>query len=58
MFGGVPNGQLASEVYRGCCLVRSRLGATEHPRYTSLASWPLRTPPAAGPATGPVRTTD
>jgi RNA 2',3'-cyclic 3'-phosphodiesterase len=27
-------------------LVRSRLGATEHPRYTSLASWPLRTPPA------------
>ena len=38
--------------------VRSRLGATEHPRYTSLASWPLRTPPAAGPATGPVRTTD
>ena len=28
-------------------LVRSRLGATEHPRYTSLASWPLRTPPVA-----------
>jgi len=27
-------------------LVRSRLGATEHPRYTSLASWPLRPPPA------------
>jgi len=26
-------------------LVRSRLGATEHPRYTSLASWPLRPPP-------------
>ena len=26
-------------------LVRSRLGATEYPRYTSLASWPLRTPP-------------
>ena len=26
-------------------LVRSRLGATEHPRYTSLASWPLQTPP-------------
>ena len=26
-------------------LVRSHLGATEHPRYTSLASWPLRTPP-------------
>ena len=26
-------------------LVRSRLGATEHPRYTSLASWPLRAPP-------------
>jgi RNA 2',3'-cyclic 3'-phosphodiesterase len=25
-------------------LVRSRLGATEHPRYTSLASWPLRPP--------------
>jgi len=47
-------------------LVRSRLGATEHPRYTSLASWPLRTPPATGPASGPatgpasgpVRTTD
>lgn len=33
-------------------LVRSRLGATEHPRYTSLASWPLRPPPAAaGPVT-------
>jgi len=26
-------------------LVCSRLGSTEHPRYTSLASWPLRTPP-------------
>ena len=26
-------------------LVRSRLGATEQPRYTSLASWPLGTPP-------------
>ena len=26
-------------------LVRSRLGATEHPRYTSLASWPLQAPP-------------
>ena len=26
-------------------LVRSRLGATEHPRYASLASWPLRVPP-------------
>ncbi len=26
-------------------LVRSRLGATEHPRYTSLASWPLKPPP-------------
>jgi len=26
-------------------LVRSHLGATAHPRYTSLASWPLRTPP-------------
>jgi 2'-5' RNA ligase len=25
-------------------LVRSRLGATEYPRYTSLASWPLRAP--------------
>jgi 2'-5' RNA ligase len=39
-------------------LVRSRLGATEHPRYTSLASWPLRAPPPApGPtATGPVTT--
>jgi 2'-5' RNA ligase len=23
-------------------LVRSRLGATERPRYTSLANWPLR----------------
>jgi 2'-5' RNA ligase len=34
-------------------LVRSRLGATEHPRYTSLASWPLRTPPTTGPTTGP-----
>ena len=34
-------------------LVRSRLGATEYPRYTSLANWPLRTPPANGPATGP-----
>ncbi len=32
-------------------LVRSRLGAAEHPRYISLASWPLRPPPeAAGPA--------
>jgi 2'-5' RNA ligase len=31
-------------------LVRSRLGATDQPRYVSLASWPLRTPPgAAGP---------
>jgi 2'-5' RNA ligase len=26
-------------------LVRSRLGVIEQPRYTSLASWPLRTPP-------------
>jgi len=34
-------------------LVRSRLGATEQPRYTSLANWPLRPPPATGPATGP-----
>jgi 2'-5' RNA ligase len=34
-------------------LVRSRLGATEQPRYTSLANWPLRAPPATGPATGP-----
>ena len=34
-------------------LVRSRLGATEYPRYTSLANWPLRTPPASGPAAGP-----
>jgi RNA 2',3'-cyclic 3'-phosphodiesterase len=25
-------------------LVRSRLGATEQPRYTTLASWPLRAP--------------
>jgi 2'-5' RNA ligase len=31
-------------------LVRSRLGATDQPRYVSLASWPLRTTPAA---TGP-----
>src|SRR5215472_1508970 len=40
-------------------LVRSRLGATEHPRYTSLADWPLRLPPPAGgpTATGPVTTT-
>jgi len=29
-------------------LVRSRPGAAEHPRYTSLASWPLRTPPVTG----------
>jgi RNA 2',3'-cyclic 3'-phosphodiesterase len=28
-------------------LVRSRLGATEHPRYTSLVSWPLLAPPGA-----------
>jgi len=35
-------------------LVRSRLGATEHPRYTSLADWPLRAPPDTGPDTGPV----
>jgi hypothetical protein len=34
-------------------LVRSRLGATEQPRYTSLANWPLRAPPATEPATGP-----
>jgi 2'-5' RNA ligase len=31
-------------------LVRSRLGATEHPRYTTLGSWPLRHPdPDPGP---------
>jgi len=30
-------------------LVRSRLGASEHPRYTSLANWPLRTVPDKGP---------
>lgn len=30
-------------------LVRSRLGATEQPRYTSLASWPLRKPPVTAP---------
>ena len=30
-------------------LVRSRLGATEHPRYTSLANWPLRMAPTTGP---------
>jgi 2'-5' RNA ligase len=35
-------------------LVRSRLGATEQPRYTSLANWPLRPPQAT---TGPVTTT-
>lgn len=28
-------------------LVRSRLGSTESPRYVSVASWPLRTPPIA-----------
>ena len=33
-------------------LVRSRLGATEHPRYTSLASWPLRPPPPPLPPPG------
>jgi len=39
-------------------LVRSRLGATEHPRYTSLASWALSAPSAKGPTmTGPVTTT-
>jgi 2'-5' RNA ligase len=40
-------------------LVRSRLGATEHPRYTSLASWPLRPspPPQAPPPPPGVRTT-
>jgi RNA 2',3'-cyclic 3'-phosphodiesterase len=31
-------------------LVRSRLGATAQPRYTTLGSWPLR---AADPGTGP-----
>ena len=31
-------------------LVRSRLGATEHPRYTTLGSWPQRRPdPDPGP---------
>jgi 2'-5' RNA ligase len=32
-------------------LVRSRLGATEHPRYVTLGSWPLRPadPPRADP---------
>ena len=34
-------------------LVRSRLGARQHPRYTSLASWPLGTPPNTGPDPGP-----
>jgi len=34
-------------------LVRSRLGARQHPRYTSLASWPLGTPPNMGPDPGP-----
>jgi RNA 2',3'-cyclic 3'-phosphodiesterase len=37
-------------------LVRSRLGATEHPRYSSLANWPLCMAPTTGPATGPVTT--
>ena len=39
-------------------LVRSRLGATEHPRYTSLANWPLRAlPTTTGPTTtGPTTT--
>ncbi len=32
-------------------LVRSRLGATEHPRYATLGSWPLR-PPDPEPRTG------
>jgi len=40
-FGGQP--WTADRVH----LVRSRLGATEHPRYTSLASWALATPPLA-----------
>ena len=40
-------------------LVRSRLDPAVQPRYTSLASWPLRTPPPAPapPAAGPVTTT-
>lgn len=40
-------------------LVRSRLGATDHPRYTSLASWALSAPPTTkGPTmTGPVMST-
>ena len=38
-------------------LVRSRLGAIEQPRYTSLASWPLRAPPPATGPGGPVTTT-
>ena len=35
-------------------LVRSRLGATERPRYVTLGSWPLRAPkqPAGPPAPG------
>jgi 2'-5' RNA ligase len=33
-------------------LVRSRPGGTESPRYVSLASWPLRTPPAAAATPG------
>jgi RNA 2',3'-cyclic 3'-phosphodiesterase len=37
-------------------LVRSRLGAAEHPRYSSLANWPLRMAPTAGPAAGTVTT--
>jgi len=35
-------------------LIRSRLGATEQPRYATLGSWPLRAPerPAGPPAPG------
>ena len=33
-------------------LVRSRLGATDQPRYSSLGSWPLRAADAAGPVDG------
>ena len=33
-------------------LVRSRLGATDQPRYPSLGSWPLRAADAAGPVDG------
>ncbi len=33
-------------------LVRSRLGSTDQPRYSSLGSWPLRAADAAAPVDG------